>query len=106
MLNKRDLKINIPYCYQLQCNPFPGLLGNLLGEALTSVQLLLSLAVQACFLIFHQGKKKWQGVRTGERERERERERDYLHFLNFVLEIMLFIFRRIKWATKEDNGWK
>lgn len=52
MLNKRDLKINIPYCYQLQCNPFPGLLGNVLGEALTSVQLLLSSAVQACFHIF------------------------------------------------------
>lgn len=51
MLNKRDLKINIPYCYQLQCNPFPGLLGNVLGEALT-VQLLLSSAVQARFHIF------------------------------------------------------
>lgn len=61
MLNKRDLKINIPYCYQLQCNPFPGLLGNVLGEALTSAQLLLSSAVQACFHIFNRGKKKWQG---------------------------------------------
>lgn len=34
------------------------------------------------------------------------RERDYLRFLNLLLEITLFIFLRIKWPTKEDNGWE
>lgn len=98
MLSKRDLEINIPYCYQLQCNPFPGLLGNVLREALTLVQLLLSLAFQACFWISDGDKKKWQ------RASMCVRERDYPHSLNLVLEIILFILLRIKWAPEEDKG--
>lgn len=34
------------------------------------------------------------------------REMYYFNFLNLDLEIVSFIFLRIKWASQEDNGWK
>lgn len=78
MLNKRDLKINIPYCCKLQFKPLQGLWGDVLREALTSTQLHLSLVFQVTFNFVIEAKKNVGRECLKERGRDRSGSRKTL----------------------------